>query len=270
MTLGLRPGLVLLAISLLAATAASAADSVRTVALDEWLGSRGIRDTRVLEAFARVPRDVFIAADGPERSFDDKPLPAGYAQVITQPYLVARMLEQVSLKPESRVLEVGTGTGYSAALLAQLAAEVFSVGVIPELATTARLRLTREGYQNVHVKLGDAALGWREYSPYDAIFVSTIASRVPPTLIEQLVEGGTLVMVVGPPRGRQVLLRGVKKGFKLHAKEVAELRPAPTNERRDDDQRKRADGSAPRADDRSQGVRDGRPSQNPNETQNGR
>lgn len=269
MTLGLRPGLVILALSVLAATAAIAADTARP-ALDEWLGSRGIRDTRVLAAFAAVSRDVFLAADGPERSFDDKPPPAGYAQAISQPYLVARMLEQLSLKPESRVLEVGTGTGYNAGLLAQLASEVFSVGVIPELATTARLRLTREGYQNVHVKVGDVALGWKEYGPYDAIFVSVIASRVPPALIEQLVEGGVLVMAVGPPRGRQVLMRGVKKGFKLHAKEVAELRTATTAEAGTKDQRRRSDGTSSRSTDGSDGVRDERPSRNPNETQNDR
>ena len=252
MTLGLRPGLVILALSLLSATAV-AADTARP-ALDEWLKSRGIRDTRVLAAFAAVPRDVFIASDGPERPFDDKVPPAGSGQLIAQPYLLARMLEQLSLKPESRVLEVGTGTGDAAGLLGQLAREVFSVGVIPELATTARLRLTREGYQNVHVKLGDVALGWKEYGPYDAIFVSTTASRVPPTVIEQLVEGGVLVMAVGPPRGRQVLIRGVKRGFKLHAKEVAELRPATADERGD----------------RANDVRDERPSRNPNETQSGR
>jgi len=267
-TLGLRPGLVIFALSLLAATAA-AADTARPP-LDEWLGSRGIRDTRVLAAFAAVPRDVFLVSDGPERAFDDKPPPAGSAQVISQPYLLARMLEQLSLKPESRVLEVGTGTGYTAGILGQLASEVFSVGVIPELATTARLRLTREGYQNVHVKLGDAALGWKEYGPYDAILVSTIASRVPPAILEQLLEGGVLVMAVGPPRGRQVLIRGVKKGFKLHAKEVAELRPASTNERSAGDQRKRSDGAASRGSDRAEDVRDERPSRNPNETQNGR
>ncbi|MEO6026364.1 MAG: protein-L-isoaspartate O-methyltransferase [Candidatus Binatia bacterium] len=268
MKLGLRPGLVTLALSLLTASAA-AADTARP-ALDEWLGSRGIRDTRVLAAFAAVPRDVFLASDGPDRAFDDKPPPAGSAQVISQPYFLARMIEQLSLKPESRVLEVGTGTGYTAGLLGQLASEVFSVGVIPELATTARLRLTREGYQNVHVKLGDVALGWKEYGPYDAIFVSTIASRVPPTLIEQLVEGGVLVMTVGPPRGRQVLIRGVKKGFKLHAKEVSELRPATSDERGAGGQRKRSDGAASRGSDRANDVRDEGPARNPNETQSGR
>ena len=266
MNAGLRPGLLILALSLFASLAAGPASAATT--LDEWLSSRGIRDTRVLGAFASVPRDMFIAQDGPDRAFDDKPPPPGSAQVITQPYLTARMLEQLQLKPESRVLQVGTGTGYSAALLGRLAIEVFSVGIIPELATTARLRLTREGYQNVHVKLGEAASGWKEYAPYDAVLVSTIGTRVPPALIEQLVEGGVLVMVVGPPRGRQVLIRGVKKGFKLHAKEVAELRAAAPAEARSDGEQRSRPGDGARSRERGDGVRDVRPG--PNETETGR
>ena len=264
MTAGLRPGLVILALSLLAVSGAAQA-SAANVPLDEWLSSRGIRDTRVLAAFAAVPRDLFIPQDGPERTFDDKPPPPGSAQAITQPYLTARMLEQLQLKPESRVLEVGTGTGYTAALLGRMASEVFSVGVIPELATTARLRLTNEGYQNVHVKLGDGALGWREYAPFDAVVVTTIGARVPTALIEQLVEGGVLVMVVGPPRGRQVLIRGVKQGFKLHAKEVAELRAPSPDARREGDRRGRPD-DAPRARDGGDDVRERRP-RSPSETE---
>lgn len=222
MIFGLRPALVILALCSSASLAAPlyAAESAP---LEARLAARGIRDARVLEAFARVPRDAYVAVNAPERRFDEKPLPGNFTQVISQPYLLARMIEQLQLKPEARVLEVGTGTGYAVALLAEISAEVFSVGVIPESAAAARLRLAREGYQNVHVKLGDGALGWREYGPYDAILVTSIGPRVPPTLIEQLVEGGVLVMAVGPARGRQVLLRGVKRGFKLHAKEVAEL-----------------------------------------------
>ena len=223
MTVGLRPGSVILALSLLhGALAVPAGAAERSLA--ERLSARGIRDQRVIAAFDAVPRDLFIAPDAPERAFDDRPLPAGYSQAISQPQILARMIELLQLKPESRVLEVGGGTGYAAAILGRLSGEVFSVGPIPELTTTARLRLTRSGYQNVHVKLGDGAAGWREYAPFDAVFVTSIGSRVPPALIEQLVESGVLVMAVGPPSGRQVLLRGVKKGFKLHAKEVGELR----------------------------------------------
>ena len=227
MTFGLRPVFVIVALcasAMLVAPASAAGDA----AVETRLSSRGIRDPRVLEAFARVPREAYVPENAPERRYDDRPLPGNFVQVISQPYLLARMIEALRLKPDARVLEIGTGTGYAAALLAELAGEVFSVGVIPESAAAARLRLAREGYQNVHVKLGDVAAGWREYGPYDAVIVTSIGPRVPPTLIDQVTEGGVLVMAVGPPRGRQVLLRGVKKGFKLHAKELAELQAAPS------------------------------------------
>ncbi len=240
MNVGLRPVLPLLSslwlsVLVLGGMAGTAA-AVDNVALDAKLSARGIRDARVLDAFASVRRDVFIPEDSRERGYDDQPLPAGLNQTISQPYLLARMIEALQLKPEARVLEVGGGTGYPAAILSRVASEVFSVGAIPELATTERLRLAREGCQNVHVKLGNGADGWREYGPYDAVLVTSIGAKVPPALVDQLVDGGVLVMPVGPARGRQVLLRGVRKGFKLHAKEIAELRAgsdggAPSPER---------------------------------------
>lgn len=268
MTIGLRPGLVILALSLLTLASVDSAAAAGQGPLEQRLAARGIRDARVLAAFAAVSREVFVPPNAPERAFDDKTLPAGYAQTIAQPYLVARMAELLQLKPETRVLQVGTGTGYSAAILAQLAGEVFTVGVIPELAATARLRLTREGYQNVHVKVGDDEQGWREYAPYDAIMVTSIASRVPAALVDQLVEGGVLVMVVGPPRGRQVLIRGVKKGFKLHAREVAELRPSSGDGPRQGDDRRRTDGA--RRDVPAEGVKEGRQPPNSDEPQSDR
>jgi protein-L-isoaspartate(D-aspartate) O-methyltransferase len=228
--LGLRPGLLIFALSLISVPFVRPSVAAP---IEEQLSARGIRDARVLQAFARVPRDVFVPVGAAERSHDDGMLPAGYAQTITQPYLLARMAELLSLKPGARVLQIGAGTGYPAAIFAELAQEVYAVEVIPELATNARLRLTREGYHNVHVKLGDGALGWREYGPYDAVVVTTIGPRVPPALVEQLVEGGVLVMAVGPPRGQQMLIRGVKKGFKLHAKEAGDVRPAAKSGRRD-------------------------------------
>lgn len=262
MTFGLRPALVILALSLGSLVSpvgrSFAADGPK---LDARLSARGIRDPRVLEAFAQVPRDAFVPVDAPERRFDEKPLPPTFVQVISQPYLLARMIELLQPKAETRVLEVGTGSGYAAALLAEIAGEVFSVGVIPESAATARLRLAREGYQNVHVKVGDGSLGWREYGPYDAIIVTSIGPRVPPVLIDQLVEGGVLVMPVGPPRGRQVLLRGVKKGFKLHAKEVAELQSGSAAA---------ASPPASRAREASGDVREQRPARSPNEPRSDR
>lgn len=272
MIVGLRPALVIFALPLLVLVPPLAfALAVDDVSLDAQLSARGIRDTRVLEAFAVVPRDVFVPERAPERAYDDKPLPAGFTQSISQPLLLARMIELLQLKPEARILEVGTGTGYAAAILAQMAHEVCTVGVIPELAATARLRLAREGYQNVHVKLGDGALGWREYGPYDAILVTSIGARVPSALIEQLVEGGVLVMPVGPPRGRQVLLRGIKKGFKLHAKEAGELRQVSTESRDGDGARKRKSGpSDDRRNDENDAVREQRSRRDSDDPQNDR
>jgi protein-L-isoaspartate(D-aspartate) O-methyltransferase len=274
---GLRPGLIALSLPyplslslLLAFSLSSVAPAVAAAPLATQLSSRGIRDARVLAAFAKVPRDVFVAADAPERAFDDKPLPGSLTQTISQPYLLARMVEELQLKPGARVLEVGSGTGYPAAILSEIAAEVFSVGVIPELASTTRLRLAREGYENVHVKLGDGALGWREYGPYDAIVVTSIGSRVPSALVDQLVEGGVLVMPVGPPRGRQVLLRGIKKGFKLHAKEVAELRAATGEGQAAGTERKAKDGSTSRRQESTDTVKEKRPSRDPDESQSDR
>lgn len=255
MTFGLRPAFVILALCAFAMLPAPLL-AVGEASLQARLSSRGIRDARVLEAFGRVPRDVYVPEGAPERRYDDRTLPGTFAQVISQPYLLARMIELLQLKPDARVLEVGTGTGYGAAVLAEIAGEVFSVGVIPESASAARLRLAREGYQNVHVKLGDGALGWREYGPYDAVIVTSIGPRVPPALIEQLTEGGVLVMPVGPPRGRQVLLRGVKKGFKLHAKEAAELQPGG--------------GGTPAGTAGSDGVREKRRAPNPDDSRSDR
>ena len=242
MTIGLRPGLVILALSLLALPAPVPSFAEPPASIQDQLASRGIHDQRVLAAFVRVRRDTYVTANAGERAYDDRPLPGGYSQPISQPVLLARMIELLGPKPEDRVLEVGTGTGYAAALLGQLAREVYTVGVIPETATTARLRLTREGYQNVHVKVGDGAEGWREYGPYDAVLVTTIGPHVPPDVLPQIVEGGVLVMVVGPSHGRQVLIRGVKRGFKLYAHEVVEIRTVPASaERRDAGDQRRPD-----------------------------
>jgi protein-L-isoaspartate(D-aspartate) O-methyltransferase len=201
-----------------------AADSAHML---DQLKARGIRDARVLDAFRRVPREAFVPAELRDRAYDDAPLAIGHGQTVSQPYMVALMTELLDLKGGERVLEIGTGSGYQAAILAVLAREVYSVEIIPALATAARLRLTREGYRNVHVKLGDGTRGWREYGPYDAIVVTAAASSVPRPLIEQLREGGVLVMPVGDEAGRQVLVRGVKRAGKLRTREITEVRFVP-------------------------------------------
>ena len=221
-------GPVLLALlALLTFRPASSAAGSSTEQLVRQLQARGIRNARVLEAFRRVPRDVFTPAAVREHANDDMPLDIGHGQTMSQPSVVALMTEQLGLTGNERVLEIGTGSGYHAAILATLAHEVYSVEIVPELASSARLRLARAGYRNVHVRQGDGALGWREYGPYAAVVVTAAAPSVPRALIDQLSEGGILVMALGEPDGRQVLVRGVKRGTKLRAKEVAEVRFVP-------------------------------------------
>lgn len=228
---GRRPALLAIAAFLVAHPAVAGAASTPARMIEE-LRAHGIRDARVLDAFRRVRREAFVPFDDRDRAYDDTALPIGHGQTVSQPYVVALMTELLGLTGGERVLEIGTGSGYQAAILAVLAHDVFSIEIIPELATSARLRLTREGYRNVHVKLGDGALGWREYGPYDAIVVTAAAPAVPRPLIEQLKEGGVLVMPLGAEGRRQVLVRGVKRAGKLRTREITAVRFVPmTGER---------------------------------------
>lgn len=172
--------------------------------IEEQLRSRGIRDERVLAAMAKVPREQFIAAEDIANAYGDYPLPIGAGQTISQPYIVAAMIEALEPRPTDRVLEVGTGTGYQAAILGELSAEVWSIERHAELAGKARDILQRLGYSNVYVVTGDGSLGLREHAPFDKILVAAAAPRVPETLVAQLVDGGKLVVPVGSRQEQQV------------------------------------------------------------------
>ena len=163
----------------------------------EQIRARGVRDARVLDAMTRVPREEFIPEPQRSEAHQDHPVPIGFNQTISQPYIVAYMTEALRLEPTHRVLEIGTGCGYQTAILAELAAEVYSVEVIPALAERARTSLDAMGYKNVHVRAGDGYAGWPEHAPYDRIIGAAAASAVPPALIEQLADGGILVMPIG-------------------------------------------------------------------------
>jgi protein-L-isoaspartate(D-aspartate) O-methyltransferase len=145
----------------------------------------------------KVPRHEFVPESVRRAAYDDRPLPIGQGQTISQPYIVALMTELARLTPESRVLEVGTGSGYQAAVLAELVAEVYTVEIVPELARRAEGDLTRLGYKNVYLRLGDGYLGWPELAPFDAIVVTAAPEKIPPPLLEQLKVGGRLVIPVG-------------------------------------------------------------------------
>ena len=174
--------------------------------LRSQLAGRDIRDARVLAAMGTVPRHEFVPEPLRQDAYEDHPLPIGEGQTISQPYIVAAMLEHLALQAADRVLEVGTGSGYAAALLSELCAEVFSVERYSSLAASAEATLLRLGFRNVTIKVGDGSLGWSERAPFDAILVSAATAEVPPALFEQLNEGGRMIVPVGPPSGQQLQL----------------------------------------------------------------
>lgn len=180
----------------------------------EQIARRGLSDPRLLAVMESVPRHRFVPPEELAYAYADGPLPIGYGQTISQPYIVALMTDLLQLTPSARVLEVGTGSGYQAAVLSGLAAEVHTVEVIPELARQAEKVLAELGCANVHVHLGDGSLGWPEAAPYDGILVAAAAPEVPPPLLEQLAEGGRLVIPVGG-RGLQQLEVWERRGKKF-------------------------------------------------------
>jgi protein-L-isoaspartate(D-aspartate) O-methyltransferase len=172
----------------------------------EQLRGRGIRDERVLAAMAKVPREEFVAREDRPNAYGDHPLPIGAGQTVSQPYIVAAMLEVLDLRPEDRVLEVGTGTGYEAAILGELAAEVWTMERHAELVEKAREILERLGYGNVHVVEGDGSRGLPEHAPFDKVLVAAAAPRIPQALVAQLADRGRMVLPVGSREEQQLQL----------------------------------------------------------------
>ena len=165
--------------------------------VETQLVARGLRDPRLLDAFRRVPREKFVPSMLRDRAYEDGPLPIGEDQTISQPYVVAFMTDLLRLAGDERVLEIGTGSGYQTAILAELAKDVYTVEIVPTLAQEARARLEELGYSNVHYRIGDGSDGWPEHAPYDRILVTAAPRRVPTPLREQLRVGGCLVAPVG-------------------------------------------------------------------------
>jgi len=167
-------------------------------AMVEWqIRRRGVRDERVLRAMGSIPRQEFVLPPYINKAYDDEPLPIGRGQTISQPYIVAAMLAAAGFAGTERVLEIGTGCGYQAALLGLLAREVYTVEFLPDLAQSAADRLERLGFTNVHVRCGDGTLGWPDYAPFNAILIAAAAPHIPEPLVEQLAENGRLVAPVG-------------------------------------------------------------------------
>jgi protein-L-isoaspartate(D-aspartate) O-methyltransferase len=192
-------------------TATSDACALARRCLVEELETRGITDEHVLAAMGRVPRDEFVSARQAPHAYDDGPLPIGEGQTISQPYVVALMTEALQLTPTDRVLEIGTGSGYAAAVLAEIAAEVYTIERVASLAESARRRLAALGYDRVHVRHGDGTRGWPAHAPYDGIVVTAGGPSVPRSLLEQLAVGARLVMPVGRSVLSQRLIRVVRR-----------------------------------------------------------
>jgi len=170
------------------------------------LAERGIRDLHVLDAMRRVPRHEFVPESFQQDAYEDHPLPIGEGQTISQPYIVAAMLEYLAPQTAERVLEVGTGSGYVTALLSLLSGEVYTVEPHALLAVSAESRLHRLGYRNIKIKVGDGSQGWAEYAPFDAILVSAATSEMPPALFAQLRDGGRMVVPIGPASSQELQL----------------------------------------------------------------
>lgn len=199
----------------------------REAMVRDQIAARGVRDARVLDAMRQVPRHRFVPEPYRRESYADTPLPIDGGQTISQPYIVAFMTESLALRRDDRVLEIGTGSGYQAAVLACLVDEVDSIEIDPSLAEKASEALARLGYPNVRVRQGDGFFGWAERAPYDAVIVTCASRRIPPPLIDQLAEGGRLIIPVEKQPGSQVLTLIVKAGGKIRTREVLAVRFVP-------------------------------------------
>ena len=189
--------------------------------------ARGVSDAATLRAMRAVPRHEFVPDESRRHAYDDSPLQIGYGQTISQPYIVAFMTELIRPRKGQRVLEVGTGSGYQAAVLAEIVDSVYTIELIPELAETAEARLIRLGYRNIAVRQGDGYLGWPEHAPFDAILVTAAADEIPQPLVDQLKEGGTLVIPVGSVSGVQSLTVLRKEAGRIVRESVLPVRFVP-------------------------------------------
>jgi len=199
---------------------------MRANMVSEQLLARGISDTQVIDAMLKVPRQVFVPGELQNRAYQDCPLPIGYQQTISQPYIVAYMSEQLHLSTNDRVLEIGTGSGYQTAVLAEITKEVYTIEIIKALGLQAQSTLQNEGYDNITYKIGDGYHGWSEYAPFDAIIVTASPNNVPKDLLNQLSDGGKLIIPV-EEHGQQYLMLYTKTNQKIKKKRLIPVRFVP-------------------------------------------
>jgi len=199
----------------------------REALVERTIEGRGVTTPAVLEAMRAVPRHRFVPDPYIDQAYADHPLPIGYGQTISQPYIVALMTEALEPEPDDRVLEVGTGSGYQAAVLATIVDQVYTVEIVPQLAESAAARLEALGYENVKVTQGDGYFGWEAVAPFDAIVVTAAPDHLPQPLVGQLKEGGHIVIPIGPPGGYQSLWRFTRVDGELEAENLGGVRFVP-------------------------------------------
>ena len=200
---------------------------LREAMVKRQIMDRGVNDPDVIRAMREVPRHLFVPQKNRAFSYADHPLPIGEGQTISQPYIVAFMTEALKLRPGERVLEIGTGSGYQAAVLAELINEVYSVEIIETLGIRAQKTLGALGYKNIHIKIGDGHKGWPQKAPFDAIIVTCAPEQIPRALVEQLKEGGRMIIPVGRNGAVQKLVRAVKREGRLKTEDVMLVRFVP-------------------------------------------
>jgi protein-L-isoaspartate(D-aspartate) O-methyltransferase len=221
--MAMRPDLLLLSVLFMATLACGSSGTQRQSGSRDWqaerirmvneqLRSRDIRNARVLDAMLKVPRHLFIPESERGQAYRDLPVPIGHGQTISQPYIVAFMTQELNVRPDDRVLEIGTGSGYQAAVLGVLAKEVFTIEIVAPLAERARATLMDLGYHNIEVRSGNGYLGWPEHAPYDRIMVTAAPTEVPPALVQQLKIGGLMAIPIGDVDQELRILRRVPTG----------------------------------------------------------
>lgn len=201
--------------------------ALRKEMVNKQIVANGIRNPLTIKAMLKVPRHLFVPSGLINRAYEDSPLPIGYNQTISQPFIVAYMTELARPSKNKKVLEIGTGSGYQAVVLAEIVDTVYTIEIIPELAREASQRLARLGYGNVVVKAGDGYVGWKEHAPFDIIMVTAASDHIPEPLLNQLAENGRLIMPVGPPSSAQYIYLAVKKNGRIEKTRLAMVRFVP-------------------------------------------
>jgi len=219
--------LSILLLSIISAYSQDIYEKKRQIMVEKDIRGRGITDKKVLDVMGKTPRHLFVEGHLMDAAYEDYPLPIDEGQTISQPYVVALMTEALRLKPSDRVLEIGTGSGYQAAILAEIVKEVYTIEIRKGLAEKAEKRLKEMGYKNVKVKYGDGYFGWEEYTPFDAIIITAAANHIPPPLIKQLKEGGRLIIPLGSTVYSQTLILAIKRKGELNLEEITSVRFVP-------------------------------------------